>query len=180
MTHAVDSTVVSTAMELLSREGFGGFPEALKLLLNEAMKAERSMALGAGPHERTPERLGYANGFKDKTVATRLGPLALKVPQVRGEVEFYPSALERGLRSEKALKLAVAEMYVQGVSTRRVTDVLQKLCGGLEISSGQVSRVAQMLDEELLTWRMRPLDEVPYLVLDARYEKVRHGGAVIS
>ncbi len=180
MTHAVDSTVVSAAMELLSREGFGGFPEALKLLLNEAMKAERSLALGAGPHERTPERLGYANGFKDKTVATRLGPLALKVPQVRGEVEFYPSALERGLRSEKALKLAVAEMYVQGVSTRRVTDVLQKLCGGLEISSGQVSRVAQLLDEELLTWRMRPLGEVPYLVLDARYEKVRHGGAVVS
>jgi transposase-like protein len=167
-------------MELLSREGFGGFPEALKLLLNEAMKAERSMALGAGPHERTPERLGYANGFKDKTVATRVGTLALKVPQVRGEVEFYPSALERGLRSERALKLAVAEMYVQGVSTRRVTEVLGKLCGGLEISSGQVSRVAQLLDEELSTWRLRPLGEVPYLVLDARYEKVRHGGAVVS
>lgn len=180
MTHVVASTVVSTAMELLSREGFEGFPEALKLLLNEAMKAERSMALGAGPHERTPERLGYANGFKDKTVATRVGTLALKVPQVRGEVEFYPSALERGLRSERALKLAVAEMYVQGVSTRRVTEVLGKLCGGLEISSGQVSRVAQLLDEELSTWRLRPLGEVPYLVLDARYEKVRHGGAVVS
>jgi transposase-like protein len=180
MTHAVDSTVVEAAMELLSREGFEGFPEALKLLLNEAMKAERSVVLGAGPHERSPGRLGYANGYKDKTVASRVGPLALKVPQVRGEVEFYPSALERGVRSERALKVAVAEMYVQGVSTRRVTEVLQKLCGGLEISSGQVSRVAQMLDEELLTWRMRPLDEVPYLVLDARYEKVRHGGAVIS
>ena len=144
------------------------------------MKVERSMALGAGPHERTPDRRGYANGFKDKTVATRVGALALKVPQVRGEVEFYPSALERGLRSERALKLAVAEMYVQGVSTRRVTEVLGKLCGGLEISSGQVSRVAQLLDEELLTWRMRPLGEVPYLVLDARYEKVRYGGAVVS
>jgi len=113
-------------------------------------------------------------------VATRLGALALQVPQVRGEVEFYPSALERGVRSERALKLAVAEMYVQGVSTRRVTEVLEKLCGGMEISSGQVSRVAQMLDEELSTWRLRPLDEVPYLVLDARYEKVRHGGAVVS
>ena len=180
MTHAVDSTVVEAAMELLSREGFEGFPEALKLLLNEAMKAERSAVLGAGPHERSPGRRGYANGYKDKTVATRVGELALKVPQVRGEVEFYPSALERGVRSERALKLAVAEMYVQGVSTRRVTEVLQKLCGGLEISSGQVSRVAQLLDEELSTWRRRPLDEVPYLVLDARYEKVRHGGAVIS
>jgi len=180
MTHAVDSTVVETAMELLSREGFEGFPEALKLLLNEAMKAERSVALGAGPHERSPARRGYANGYKDKTVASRVGELALKVPQVRGDVAFYPSALERGVRSERALKLAVAEMYVQGVSTRRVTEVLQKLCGGLEISSGQVSRVAQLLDEELSTWRLRPLDELPYLVLDARYEQVRHGGAVIS
>ncbi len=180
MTHAVDSTVVSAAMELLSREGFEGFPEALRLLLNEAMKAERSQVLGAGPHERSPGRRGYANGYKDKTVASRVGELALKVPQVRGEVEFYPSALERGVRSERALKLAVAEMYVQGVSTRRVTEVLQKLCGGLEISSGQVSRVSQLLDEELSVWRQRPLDEVPYLVLDARYEKVRHGGSVIS
>jgi transposase-like protein len=167
-------------MELLTREGFAGCPQALQILLNEAMKAERSAALGAGPHERTPERRGYANGYKDKTVATRLGSLALQVPQVRGEVEFYPSALERGVRSERALKLAVAEMYVQGVSTRRVTEVMQKLCGGLEISSGQVSRVAQLLDEELSTWRRRPLGEVPYLVLDARYEKVRHGGAVVS
>jgi len=180
MTHAVDSNVVEAVMELLTREGFAGCPEALQILLNEAMKAERSAALGAGPHERTPERRGYANGYKDKTVATRLGPLALQVPQVRGEVAFYPSALERGVRSERALKLAVAEMYVQGVSTRRVTEVLQKLCGGMEISSGQVSRVAQMLDEELSTWRLRPLAALPYLVLDARYEKVRHGGAVVS
>jgi putative transposase len=180
MTHAVDSTVIETVMELLTREGLAGCPQALQILLNEAMKAERSAALGAGPHERSPQRRGYANGFKDKTVATRLGELALKVPQVRGDVEFYPSALERGVRSERALKLAVAEMYVQGVSTRRVTEVMQKLCGGLEISSGQVSRVAQMLDEELSAWRMRPLGQMPYLVLDARYEKVRHGGAVVS
>ena len=180
MTHAVDSNVLETVMELLTREGFAGCPQALQILLNEAMKAERSAALGAGPHERTPERRGYANGYKDKTVATRLGSLALQVPQVRGEVEFYPSALERGVRSERALKLAVAEMYVQGVSTRRVTEVMQKLCGGLEISSGQVSRVAQVLDEELSTWRRRPLGDLPYLVLDARYEKVRHGGAVVS
>lgn len=180
MTHAVDSTVVGSAMELLSREGFEGFPEALRILLNEAMKAERSAALGAGPHERCPERRGYANGYKAKTVATRVGAVPLQVPQVRGEVSFYPSALERGLRSERALKLAVAEMYVQGVSTRRVTDVLEALCGGLSISSGQVSRAAQLLDEELSAWRQRPLGEVPYLVLDARYEKVRHGGSVVS
>ena len=180
MTHAVDSTVIEGVMELLTREGFAGCPEALQILLNEAMKVERSAVLGAGPHERTPQRRGYANGYKDKTVATRLGSLALQVPQVRGDVSFYPSALERGVRSERALKLAVAEMYVQGVSTRRVTKVMQTLCGGLEISSGQVSRVARMLDEELSAWRLRPLGETPYLVLDARYEKVRHGGAVVS
>ena len=113
MTHAVNSTVIEGVMELLTREGFAGCPEALQILLNEAMKAERSAALGAGPHERTPQRRGYANGYKDKTVATRLGSLALQVPQVRGDVTFYPSALERGVRSERALKLAVVEMYVQ-------------------------------------------------------------------
>jgi len=180
MTHVVDSTVIEGVMELLTREGFAGCPEALQILLNEAMKAERSAVLGAGPHERTPERRGYANGYKDKTVATRVGAIPLRVPQVRGDVAFYPSALERGLRSERALKLAVAEMYVQGVSTRRVTEVMRKLCGGLEISSGQVSRVSQLLDEELSAWRLRPLGQTPYLVLDARYEKVRHGGSVVS
>jgi len=101
------------------------------------------------------------------------------VPQVRGDVEFYPTALERGVRSERALKLAVAEMYVQGVSTRKVTEVMKALCG-LEISSTDVSRAATLLDDELTQWRTRPLGEMPYLVLDARYEKVRHAGAVVS
>lgn len=87
--------------------------------------------------------------------------------------------MEKGVRSERALKLAVAEMYVQGVSTRKVTQVMQQLCG-LEVSSTQVSRAAQLLDEELSAWRQRPLGEMPYLALDARYEKVRHGGSVIS
>jgi transposase-like protein len=100
------------------------------------------------------------------------------VPQTRG-VEFYPSALEKGVRSERALKLAVAEMYVQGVSTRKVAAITEQLCG-LEVTSSQVSRAAQALDEELEAWRSRPIGETPYLILDARYEKVRHGGAVIS
>jgi transposase-like protein len=94
-------------------------------------------------------------------------------------VEFYPTALERGVRSERALKLAVAEMYVQGVSTRKVTEVMKTLCG-LEVSSTDVSRAATLLDDELAQWRTRPLGEMPYLVLDARYEKVRHAGAVVS
>jgi len=94
--------------------------------------------LEADPYQRPEKRKGYANGFKPKTVSTRLGELALAVPQVRGEVEFYPSALERGVRSERALKCALAEMYGQGVSTRKVTEVMRELCG-LEVSSTQVS-----------------------------------------
>ena len=85
-------------------------------MLNEAMRIERSQALEADPYQRTEKRRGYANGFKPKTLQTRVGKLALQVPQVRGEVEFYPSALERGVRSERALKCAIAEMYVQGRS----------------------------------------------------------------
>jgi transposase-like protein len=144
--------------------------------MNEAMKLERAETLGAMPYQRTEARRGYANGFKPKTVNSRLGRLRLKVPQTR-DIEFYPSALERGERSERALKLAVAEMYVQGVSTRKVAEITQELCG-LEISSTQVSRAAELLDEELEAWRQRPLSTVPYVILDARYEKVRHGGSV--
>jgi transposase-like protein len=86
--------------------------QALQLLFNEAMKLERTAFLGAQPFERTPTRRGQANGFKPKTVQTRLGPLELRVPQTR-DASLYPSALERGQRSERALKLAIAEMYVQ-------------------------------------------------------------------
>jgi transposase-like protein len=179
MAHRQDSTVFETVMQLLTDAGFDGFAQVFQILVNEAMKAERAEALQAQPYERTGARRGYANGFKPKTVATRLGKIPLRVPQVRGDVEFYPSALERGVRSERALKLAVAEMYVQGVSTRKVTEVMETLCG-LEVSSTDVSRAATLLDDELTQWRTRPLGEMPYLVLDARYEKVRHAGAVVS
>ena len=140
--------------------------------------SEATSVLGAAPYQRTEERRGYANGFKPKTVNSRLGRLELSIPQTRG-VEFYPSSLERGERSERALKLAVAEMYVQGVSTRKVQEITEKLCG-LEVSSSQVSRAAQLLDDELHAWRNRPLGRVAYVILDARYEKVRHGGSVID
>ena len=92
-------------------------------------------------------------------------------------LSFYPKSLERGCRSEKALKLAIAEMYVMGVSTRKVTEVTEQLCG-LEISATQVSRVAGMLDEELEEFRSRKLGEYPIVYLDAHYEKVRKGGRV--
>lgn len=178
MAHQPDSTVVDTVVQPLCESGLSQVAEVVRIMLNEAMRIERSQVIEAEPYQRTELRRGYANGFKPKTLDTRLGAITVQVPQTRG-VEFYPSALEKGVRSERALKLAVAEMYVQGVSTRKVTEVMQQLCG-LEVSSTQVSRAAQLLDEELTAWRQRPIAEMPYLVLDARYEKVRHGGSVVS
>ncbi len=165
-------------LELLAERGFEGMAQAMQTLLNEAMKLERSQVLGARPYERTAERRGWANGYKPKTMQSRVGRLELAVPQTRG-VEFYPSALERGARSERALALAVAEMYLQGVSTRKVTAVIEQLCGR-EVTSSQVSRAVQALDEELNAWRQRELGEIHYLLLDARYEKVRVAGTVTS
>jgi len=179
MAHRSNNNKLDAVMELLIENGFESFVDVLRILLNEAMKIERDNALGAGLYERSDSRRGYANGYKPKTVDTRIGKLLVDVPQVRGDVDFYPSALERGSRSERALKLAIAEMYVKGISTRRVTDVLEKMCG-LDISSTQVSRVAKLLDEQLEKWRGRLLGEYRYLVLDAHYEKVRKNGSVVS
>jgi putative transposase len=176
MTHREYCNASNDVVELLAEHGFDGMAQAIEILMNEAMKLERAQVLGAAPYERSDERRGYANGFKPKTVNSRLGRLDLQVPQTR-DVEFYPSTLERGERSERALKLALAEMYVQGVSTRKVQKVTRQLCG-LDVSSSQVSRATAMLDEELSAWRDRPLARTPYLILDARYEKVRHGGCV--
>jgi transposase-like protein len=120
--------------------------------------------------------IGYANGYKPKTVTTRVGPITFDVPQVR-DGSFYPQALEKGLRSERAFTLALAEMYVQGVSTRKVTAITEQLCG-VEVSSMQVSRAAAQLDQVLERWRNRPLGECRYLYLDARYEKARIDGQV--
>src|SRR3954447_122697 len=178
MTHQMQTTALDEIMELLSEHGFDGMAQAVTVLLNEVMKLERTAALGAMPYQRAEHRTGHANGFKPKTIHTRLGALTVEVPQTRG-VEFYPSALEKGIRSERALKLAVAEMYVQGVSTRKVAAITEQLCG-LEVTSSQVSRAAQALDSELEKWRGRPIGETPYLILDARYEHVRHGGQVRS
>jgi putative transposase len=177
--HQPDHNVIETVVQLLCESGMDRMAEVVRMMLNEAMRLERSQVLEAAPYERSQKRLGYANGYKPKTVATRLGPLTVQVLQVRGDVEFYPSALERGVRSEGALKLAIAEMYVQGVSTRQVTGVREQLCG-FEVSSTQVSRASQLLDEELTAWRQRPLGQTNYLYVDARYEKMRYGGAVVS
>jgi putative transposase len=178
MTRPDQSNAIDEVVHLLAEHGFDGMAQAIQTLFNEAMKLERAVVLGADPYQRCESRRGYANGFKPKTVASRLGKLELQVPQTRG-VEFYPSVLERGERSERALKLALAEMYVQGVSTRKVAAITRELCGH-DVSSMQVSRAAESLDAELETWRQRPLGPTPYVILDARYEKVRHGGSVID
>jgi|TARA_Y100000310_G_scaffold288481_1_gene314122 transposase-like protein len=178
MAQQVENRSIYDAVELLKENGFEGLAQAVTVLMNTAMVADRSEYLGATPYERCTTRTGYANGFKDKTVKTRLGELALRVPQTR-DSEFYPQSLEKGQRSERALLLSIAEMYVQGVSTRRVKRIVEELCG-MEVSSTQVSRAASQLDELLEAWRTRKLGSYRYIVLDARYEKVRQGGQVLD
>jgi len=184
MTHQEDCPVLDHVMTLLIEHGPGAMANAFTIIMNLAMQIEREQTLKAESHQRTADRQGYANGFKPKTIRTRVGEVPLRIPQTRGYHDedgrpFYPKSLERGVRSERAMILAVAEMYCRGVSTRQVTAIVEKLCG-LEVTSTQVSRAAAELDEELEAWRNRPIGEITYLVLDARYEKVRHGGAVVS
>ena len=176
MTYRQDFTVPAELMEQVAEQGLEILPELIRIVLNAAMQAERSEHLQAAPYEHNPERRGYANGYKPKTLRTRVGEITLAVPQVR-EGGFYPQALEKGLRSERALTLALAEMYVQGVSTRKVKAITEQLCG-VSISSSVVSQAAQQLDGELAKWRERPLGEYPFLFLDAYYEQVREDGQV--
>jgi putative transposase len=176
MTYEEDYSIPEEILEQICAEGFDALPDLVRIMINTAMRIERQKHLGAGPYERTPERRGYANGYKDKTVATRVGKITFDIPQVR-ESDFYPSSLEKGIRSERALKLALAEMYVQGVSTRKVAAITEQMCG-FEVSSSQVSKATAELDEQLQAWRERPLERMRYLYLDARYEKVRQDGQV--
>jgi len=176
MTHQENYNLSSSTIEELTRNGLEAIPELVRVILNSVMQAERSNYLQAKAYERTEDRKGHANGYKPKTVRTRLGDITFAIPQVR-EGGFYPSALEKGMRSERALLIALAEMYVQGVSTRRVKAITEELCG-VEISSMQVSRAAQQLDEVLQEWRERPLGEIQYMYADARYEKVREAGQI--
>lgn len=165
-------------LELTSQEGFEGFREIFTLLMNAAMVLERENYLGASAYERSDDRRGYANGYKPKTVKTRMGSVDLSIPQTR-DGNFYPQSLEKGRRSERALGLAIAEMYVQGVSTRNVAAITEQLCG-FEISTSTVSKLTAELDPVLKEWRERPLDRYKYVYLDARYEKVRQGGLVLD
>ena len=176
MTYRGDFTLPAEILEQITEHGFEALPELIRIVVNAAMQAERQQYLKAASYQRTPEREAHANGFKPKTMQTRIGKITFDVPQVR-EGGFYPEALEKGLRSERALTLSLAEMYVNGVSTRKVKAITEQLCGA-SVSSSQVSDAAALLDGELEKWRTRPLGEYPYLFLDAYYEQVREDGQV--
>ena len=169
-----NGTATQEIMELLTQTGVSeNMANCVQMLINESMKMERTAYLQASPYERSAERIDYANGYKPKTLQTRIGELELTVPQTRNG-GFYPSVIQKGVRSERALLTTIAEMYIQGVSTRKVTKILEELCG-CQVSSSQVSRIVQSLDVELEAWRNRPLGHFSYLMVDARYEKVRYG-----
>lgn len=184
MAYQIEDNPMAALLPLLIGEG-GSDPgarhplaDALAVLLNSAMQYERERHLGAAPYERTCERNGQANGFKERSLSTRLGELVVSVPQVRGSSEtFRPKSLEAALLSEKALKVALAEMYVQGISTRKVSAVLESLCG-TSVSSMTVSRASKELDSVLCAWRERPLGVYPFVQLDALWCKVRQNGLV--
>ena len=171
--------IMATVVEQLIAHGPEAMGEVFAALFNLAMRLERERFVAAGRYERTPERRAYANGYKAKRVDTPAGTVTVEVPKTKGHdgAPFYPQALERGRRSCRAVMLAVAEMDVKGVSTRDAAKVMAEF--GLEgLSSTQVSRAAALLDGELQAWRERELGVFPYLILDARYEKVREGGVV--
>ena len=143
------------------------------------MEAEMTEFIGADPHERTDNRKGYRNGFKPRILRTRIGELNLLVPKDR-EGRFSSSLFNRYQRNEKALILALQEMYLQGVSTRKVKEITEALCG-LEISKSLVSDLARDLDLEILAWRNRKLtQDYSYLIIDARYEKIRTNNTISS
>jgi putative transposase len=148
-------------------------------VIQQVLELEMEETLQAGKGERTAERQGYRSGSYGRTLITRVGKLELRVPQDR-QGRFRTEVLERYQRSEKALVGALAEMYVQGVSTRKVKAITEELCGH-EFSASTISRVNKSLDEELDKFAQRPLEEAyPYLILDARYEKVREDGVIRS
>lgn len=151
--------------------------ELLSMGLQEILEAEMQETLGAGKHQRTEARKGYRSGYYERSLVTRAGTIELRVPQDR-EGRFSTEVFERYQRSEKALVGAMIQMYVQGVSTRKVKAVTEELCGQ-EFSASTVSRLVSRLDEDLEKFANRQLQEsYPYLILDARYERVREEGVI--
>lgn len=175
----------SIHMDAALVEGFLSDPARLlaviRAVAQAAMAAEVTAHVGAGPHQRTGGRVGHRNGHKPRTLKTRVGTLDLDVPQVRGCEPYHPSLFGKWQRSERALLVACAEMYFQGVSTRNVREVLDAMCDG-DVSATTVSQVARELDERLAAFRARRLDghAYPYVKVDARYERVRDGNRVVG
>jgi transposase-like protein len=178
MTEKKHSSRLAEVKALLANE-----PDVMKVLVKEALQevldAEMTEFLGADRNERSAERMGYRSGYYSRGLVTRIGKLELRVPRDRSG-EFSTALFERYQRSEKALVAALAEMYVQGVSTRKVTAITEELCGH-RFSASSISAINKGMDEALARFASRPLDEVyPYLILDARYEKVREDGVIRS
>lgn len=176
----LDSNIINNFLQETVNTDKNPIVGVLTSVFNEAMKIERENALNAKAYERNQERNGYANGFKNKTLKTRAGDLKLNVPQVRNHPEgFYPSVLTKGMRSEKALMLTISEMYINGISTRKVSKILKEM-GLEEISSTTVSNFSKNLDEGINIWRERELGEFHYVQFDALYEKTRIDKSVVS
>jgi transposase-like protein len=151
----------------------------IQAVVQEVLETEMDEALQAGKHERSADRLGYRSGYYRRGLVTRVGQLELRVPQDR-QGHFSTAVFERYQRSEKALVAALAEMYVQGVSTRKVKAITEELCGHA-FGADSISQINKKLDGELQRWAQRQLDEeYPYLIVDARYEKVREDGVIRS
>jgi len=173
-----------TGMTVATQSILTDDPDFLRLIVERVVQAvletEMTAHLHAEPYERSADRRGYRNGYKPRQLNTRVGTLTLQVPQDR-DGTFSTQLFARYQRNEKALVLALMEMYVEGVSTRNVREITEVLCG-TSFSKSLVSELAGQLDEELEAWRKRPLTETtyPYLSVDARYEHVRQGGQIVS
>jgi len=178
MTRKQDSAKKTNWKELMSeQEDF--LRPLIREILQEVLETEMDETVGAEKGERTPNRRGYRSGYYGRTLVTRVGKLELRVPQDR-QGHFRTEVFERYQRSEKALVGAMTEMYVQGVSTRKVKAITEELCGH-EVSASTISRLNVKLDEELEQFATRRLSEAfPYLILDARYEKVREDGVITN
>ena len=168
-------TTSKRSTKLSAVEAVAGDRDLMKALMKEALQevleGEMTEFLGAEPGERTGARSGYRAGYYGRNLVTRIGKLELRVPRERSG-EFSTALFERYARSEKALVAALAEMYVQGVSTRKVKAITEELCGH-SFSASTISAVNKGLDEALARFAHRHLDEpYPYLILDARYERV--------
>jgi len=179
MTHRKQDTTVLDVVQGAIEAGDDVLRKLVKYTMERVLEAEIRSFLDADSYERTESRKGYRNGYKPRTLKTRVGRIELMVPKDR-EGRFQTELFERYQRNEKALCLAIMEMYLQGVSTRKVKKITEELCD-LDISKSQVSLLAKNLDEEIGQWRNRRLEKsYPYLVVDARYEDIRQGGHVVS